>query len=182
MNQTTRRRFLTTSATLAVGGIALTTLPKNSQATSSVTMQGLSVADASRTLSQPPSAVTLTVDGTYTLEGTRPEQSRVVAQVEHNAVSRDMDEVINMEDVMSGDYTLSADLLAHPEVDAEALLPESVDGTTGTEFTIRCILLAVLGGQIQSEAVIEDTATLSLTKDGVELSVSGSGGITVSAQ
>lgn len=181
MNQTTRRRFLTLGSTIAVGGIALTTLP-TTQADSSVTMQGLSVSDASRTLSAPPTAVTLTVNGTYTLEGTTPEQSRVVLQVSHNAVSRDMNEVINTDAVMSGDYTLTADLLAHPEVDAEALLPESVDSTTGTEFVVRVILLAVSGGSIQSEAVIEDTVTLSLTKDGVELSVSGSGGIEVTAQ
>lgn len=181
MNQTTRRRFLTTSATAVVGGIALTTLPKNSQAKSSVTMQGLSVADATKTLSKPPSAVTLTVQGTYTLQGTQPEQSRCVLQCEFNATSRDMDTQINTDAVMQGDYTLSTDLLSHPEVDAQMLLPDSVGATAGSEFVVRVIALAVSGGEIQTEAVIEDTATLSLTKDGVEVLVSGSGGIEVTA-
>lgn len=144
-------------------------------------MGSLNVQGASKTLGQPPTSVTLSVSGRYELVGSTPDQSRVVLQIEHNSVSRDMDEVINLNNIMSGDYRLSADLLAHPEVEAAELVPTTVGQTAQSTFIVRVILLAVSGGSIQQETFLEDTATLSLTRDGLELSLSGSGGISVSA-
>lgn len=173
-----RRKFLLTGGTIAAStaaGLTLLTHPADAQ----LTMGTLDVQGASKTIGNPPSKVTLSVSGRYELTGSTPDQSRVVLQVEHNSVSRDLDEQINLNQIMSGDYSLSADLLAHPEVEASALVPSTVGKTSENTFTIRVILLAVTGGSIQQETYLEDTATLSLTRDGLELTLSGTGSIQV---
>lgn len=143
-------------------------------------MGELSIQGDSQALQDAPSAVTLEVTGSWELTGTEPDQSRVVLQVEFNSTSRDMDEVMALDAPMSGNYTLSTDLLSHPEVDAAALLPTEIGATADSTFTIRVILLAITSGEIQQETYVQDTATLSLTKDGLELSVGGTGSISVS--
>lgn len=176
----TRRRFLAAGATAALGGTALLTTSQETRATADVSMGELSIQGDSQALQDAPTAVTLEVSGSWELTGTQPDQSRVVLQVEYNSTSRDMDEVMELDSPMSGNYTLTADLLAHPEVDASVLLPSEIGATADSTFTIRVILLAISSGEIQQETYVQDTATLSLTKDGLELSVGGTGSISVS--
>ena len=92
-----------------------------------------------------------------------------------------MDEQLVLEDPKAGDYSVSAGLLAHPEIEAEDLIPSEVGKTTETEIQVRIILLAVSNQTIQAETYVEDTASLKLTKSGLKLNVEGSGEIDVSA-
>lgn len=180
MADLTRRRVLTLTGTTLLGGTALLTIPQDSTASAQVEMGSLSINGDSQALQDAPSAVTLEVTGSWELTGTEPDQARVVMQVEFNSTSRDMDEVMALDAPMSGNYTLSADLLSHPEVDAAALLPSEIGATADSTFQIRVILLAVTDGSIVAETFVEDTGTLSLTKDGLTLEVGGSGSISVS--
>lgn len=175
----TRRQILAAGATtLTTGGIA--SLAFTDTAHAEVSMDSLNVQDASKTLDSPPQSVTLEVTGNYQLKGTTPDQSRIVLQLQHNGTTREPDETLNhSEGIMSGSYTLTADVLSHPEISAEGLMPADVDQAKATELTVRVVLLAVSDGTIQKEASVEDTATLSITKDGVTLSVGGEGGLTV---
>lgn len=143
-------------------------------------MDSLDVASADKTLNSPPSSVTLEVTGEYELQGTTPDQSRLVLQLEHNSTTREPDEVLNHSaGIMSGSYTLTGDVLAHPEIDAASLLPGEVGQVKTTEVVVRVVLLAVSDGSIQNETFAEDTASLTFDKDGVTLQVGGSGGFTV---
>jgi hypothetical protein len=175
----TRRQILAaTGATLT--GATITTLAATDTAQAEVSMDSLNVQDASKTLDSPPASVTLEVTGNYQLKGTTPDQSRIVLQLQHNGTTREPDETLNhSEGIMSGSYTLTADVLSHPEITASGLMPAEVNQAKATELTVRVVLLAVSDGTIQKEASVEDTATLSITKDGVTLSVGGEGGLTV---
>ena len=177
----TRRQILAaTGATLT--GATITTLAATDTANAEVSMDSPDVSDTQRTLDSPPESVTLEVTGNYQLQGTTPDQTRVVLQLQHNGTTREPDEILNhSEDIMSGSYTLTADVLGHPEITAEGLMPAEVNQAKATELTVRVVLLAVEGGEIQSEAAVEDTASLSITKDGVTLEVGGEGGLTVTA-
>lgn len=181
MADLTRRRVLTLTGTTVLGGTALLTASTGTRATADVSMGSLDISGDSQALQDAPSAVTLEVTGSWELTGTEPDQARCILQVEFNSTSRDLDEVMELDSPMSGNYTLSSDLLAHPEVDASALLPSEIGATADSTFTIRVILLAISSGEIQQETYVQDTATLSLTKDGLTLEVGGSGSISVSA-
>ena len=173
-----RRKYIIGAATLA-GGVGVFTL--TSQRTKAqVSMDTLSVSGDSATMDQPPSSVALDVSGSWQIDGTPPEQSRVVLQVEHASTSRDMDEIIEMDTPASGVYQLHAQLLDHPEITGADLMPEKVGGKRETEIVVRVILLAVSGGEVQAETFVEDTATITMTKDGLELSVGGAGEVSVS--
>lgn len=176
-----RRKYLAVAGGTALAATTLASIPQES-AGASVSMDGLNVQDNDKTLNSAPSSVTLEVTGQYELQGTTPDQSRLVLQLEHNSTTREPDEILNhSEGIMSGSYTLTGDVLAHPEIDASSLMPVNAGETKTTEITVRVVLLAVSGGEIQNETFVEDTATLSLSKNGVELAVSGSGGLTVTA-
>jgi hypothetical protein len=175
----TRRQYLAAGATaLTTSGIASVALTDTARA--EVSMDSLDVASTQRTLDSPPESVTLEVTGNYQLQGTTPDQSRIVLQLQHGGTTREPDEILHYsEDIMSGSYTLQADVLSHPEISAEGLMPAEVNQAKATEIEVRVVLLAVTGGEIQSEAAVEDTATLSITKDGVTLELSGTGGLTI---
>lgn len=144
-------------------------------------MGTLDISGDTKELDSPPSKVTLTVNGSWEITGNTPEQTRVVLQVHANGTARDMDEQLVLDNPKSGEYSLRAGLLAHPEIEASALIPNEVGKTTDTELTVRVILLAVSNQQIQAETFVEDTAALKLTKSGLELAVSGEGDVSVSA-
>jgi hypothetical protein len=180
MPNLTRRQYLATvtGTSIAAGGLATIALTDTAQA--EVSMDSLDVASTQRTLDSPPQSVTLEVTGNYQLQGTTPDQSRIVLQLQHGGTTREPDEILHYsEDIMSGSYTLQADVLSHPEISAEGLMPAEVNQAKATEIEVRVVLLAVTGGEIQSEAAVEDTATLSITKDGVTLELSGTGGLTI---
>lgn len=144
-------------------------------------MDTLNVQGDTAELSQPPSSVTLTVTGDWEIGGPAPEQSRVILQVEHDATSRDMDEFIDMDTPASGSYQLAAELLDHPEIYGSDLLPAEPGQVTNTEIVVRVILLAINSGEISAESYVEDTASIQLTNDGLELAVGGSGAVNVTA-
>lgn len=175
----TRRQFLAaTGATVTTATVGAVAITRDAQA--QVSMDSLDVLDTQRTLSSPPESVTLEVSGSYELTGTPPEQSRLVLQLQHSGTTREPDEILHYsENIMSGSYTLTADVLAHPEITAGGLMPDSVNQAKATEITVRVVLLAVSGGSIQRETAVEDTAMLSITKDGVTLQVGGTGSIEV---
>ena len=175
----TRRQYFAAGATaLTTSGIASVALTDTARA--EVSMDSLDVASTQRTLDSPPESVTLEVTGNYQLQGTTPDQSRIVLQLQHGGTTREPDEILHYsEDIMSGSYTLTADVLSHPEISAEELMPGEVNQAKATEITVRVVLLAVSDGSIQNEVSVEDTAALSITKDGVTLQVGGTGSIEV---
>lgn len=144
-------------------------------------MGTLDISGDTKEMDSPPSSVTLTVNGSWEITGTAPEQSRCILQVHANGTARDMDEQLTLDSPKSGEYSLSAGLLDHPEIEAAELIPSDVGKTAETTLTIRVILLAVSNQQIQAETYVEDTAALKLTKSGLELAVGGSGEVEVSA-
>ena len=174
-----RRGFILSGSALA-GGVGLLTL--TSQRTrAEVDMGTLSISGDTKEMDSPPSSVQLTVDGSWEITGSTPEQTRVVLQVHADGTARDMDERLVMDNPAAGDYSVSAGLLDHPEIEADELIPSEVGKTAETELTVRIILLAVSNQQIQAETHVEDTAVLKLTKSGLKLAVEGSGEIDVSA-
>lgn len=174
-----RRKYLLGAATLA-GGVGVVTL--SSQRTKAqVAMDTLDVSGDTASMSEPPSSVMLSVSGSWTIDGQTPEQARVVLQVECNSTSRDMAEMLEMDSPGAGEYALEAQLLDHPEITGADLLPQDVGKQKQTEIVVRTILLAIESGEIQNEVFAEDTATITLTKDGLELSIEGTGNVSVSA-
>lgn len=174
----TRRRVLAAGAGLLAtgGGIAVATRSSNAE----VSMGELDVSGDSATVSEPPGEITIGVSGDYAINGhTPPEQARTILQIEVDGTSDDLDESVFMDAVTEGSYSLSANLYGHRNVERGSLLPEGNGETSSVELTIRVILLAVSGGEIQTETFVEDTATLELTKDGMSLSVGGSGEVSV---
>lgn len=174
-----RRGFVLSGSALA-GGVGLLTI-STERTRAEVSMGTLDISGDTKEMDSPPSSVTLTVNGNWEITGNTPEQSRVVLQIHAGETARDMDEHLELDSPSAGDYSLSAGLLDHPEIDAEALIPSEVGKTAETKLTIRVILLAVSNQTIQAETYVEDTATLTLTKSGLELSVNGSGEVDVSA-
>jgi hypothetical protein len=148
-----------------------------------VTMDTLTVADDSATLTDPPKAVTLEVSGEWQVAAaSTPDEVRLVLQVVYDGTGEDLTEDVVFDAGESGDYQLSADLFGHPELSQSTVMPTENGQEATTEITARVICMAVSGGEIQQEASIKDTATLTLTKDGIEVSVGGTGGLTVQPQ
>ena len=175
--QMTRRQFGIAGATL-LGGVGIVSVTSQ-EARAEVAMDTLDVSGDDASLSQPPSAVDLTVSGSWKIDGPTPEQARVVLQVEYDGQAEDMAEHLEMDTPASGDYSLSAQLLDHKHIDGAMLLPDSPGQVKTTDIVVRIILLAVSGGEIQSETKVEDTASLRVTNDGVQLAVGGTGSIDV---
>jgi len=144
-------------------------------------MGTLDISGETKEMDSPPSKVTLSVNGSWQITGSTPDQTRVVLQVHANGTARDMDEQLVLDQPKSGDYSVSASLLDHPEIEGSELIPSEVGKTATTELTIRIILLAVSNQAIQAETYVEDTAALKLTKSGLKLAVQGSGDVVVSA-
>ena len=144
-----RRKYILGGATLA-GGVGLLTLTSD-RTKAQVSMDTLDVSGASKSMSQPPSSVTLTVGGKWQIDGPTPEQARCVLQVEHNSTNRDMDEYIAMDTPASGSYELAAQLLDHPEIAASDLLPNEAGQVRNTVIVVRVILLAISSGERQAE-------------------------------
>lgn len=91
-----------------------------------------------------------------------------------------MAEHIELDTPSSGTYELGVELLDHPEIRGSDLLPSESGQVTNTEIIVRVILLAITGGEIIDEVFVEDTASIQLTNNGLELVVGGSGSIEVS--
>jgi len=174
-----RRQLLTSGFALGAAGVGIS-LFGSDPARANVTMDSLTVADDSATLADPPEAVTLAVSGQWEIIASNPpEQVRQVLQVVYDGTGEDLTENVVFDAPDSGDYQLSADLFGHPELSQSVVMPAENGQVATTELTARVIVMAVSGGEIQQEASIEDTAALTLTKDGIEVSVGGSGGLTV---
>lgn len=174
-----RRQLLTSGFALGAAGVGLS-LFGSDPARADVTMDSLTVADDSATLADPPETVTLAVSGQWEVAATStPDEVRLVLQVVYDGTGEDLTEDVIFDAGESGDYQLSADLFGHPELSQSVVMPAENGQVATTEITARVICMAVSGGEIQQEASIEDTAALTLTKDGIEVSVGGAGGITV---
>ena len=173
------RRNYILGGTAAVGGVGILTMTAE-RTRAEVDWDTLNITGGDATLSSPPSAVTVSVGGSYEISGPATvERSRVILQIIVDGTARDMAETDKLDSPMSGSYSLSADILGHPEVEAAALIPEEVGETASTELTIRVILLAIRDGSIADETTIETTRSITLTRDGLTLAVRGSGEIQI---
>lgn len=179
--QLTRRRVLGVGGTLlaAGGGLGLSTRDATA---AEVSMGELDVSGDSATVDEPPSEILVSVSGEYRVEGpSPPEQSRTVLQVRVGDTSDDLDTGVYLDSPAEGSYSHSVDLYDHRAVERGSLIPQEVGETVEVPLRVRVILLAVTDGSIQAETYAEDNATLTLTLDGLELSVGGSGSVSIPA-
>lgn len=174
-----RRKALAGCGTALTGGL-VAALGLTGRTRAAVEMDTLSIAGDSATLAEPPSAIMVQVSGEYQIDGpTTPDQARTVLQLEIAGASDDLDEAIFMDAPTGGSYTLQADAFSHRNLERGDLLPTATGETRSVDVTVRVILLAVSDGSIMAESHIEKTAQVELTKDGLQMSLGGSGDIQV---
>lgn len=175
----TRRKLLAGSAGLLAGAGALQavgTRPVRAQVSGDFSVSG----DAA-TVGEPPQAITVEASGDYSIDAPAPpEQARLVLQVHVDGSAGDLAEVIHF-DSLGGSYALEADIFEHRNITRGDLTPEAAGEQATWDVLLRVILLVVEGGKIQTEAFVEDTAELALTREGYDLTVSGTGSVTVQA-
>lgn len=173
----TRRKLLVGSGCLLGGYGAFQAL-----ATGKVSAQvsgDFSVTGDSATVGEPPQSITVAADGEYAIDAPAPpEQARLVLQTHVNGSAGDLAEDIQF-DSAGGTYSLEADLYSHRNVSRGDLTPDAAGEQAVWDVLLRVILLVVNGGEIQAEDFVEDTAQLGLTRDGFDLTVGGTGSVTI---
>jgi len=177
-----RRQYLTTGITLgaATAGALAWPFGDGGRAQASVTMGQLSISDDEATVSNPPAEITLSVSGEWTVTApSTPEQVRQVLQIEYDGTAEDIAENVNFDGGDSGTYSLSANVFDHPELSGDVVIPAESGQVKTTEITVRVIVMVVSDGEIQQEASVEDTASVRITRNGIEIAVGGSGSVEV---
>lgn len=179
-----RRRVLAGTTTLALGGLGAALWPSE-RATAQVTMGTLEVSGDDATLSEPPSRIDVSVSGEWSVDSpTVPEQVKTTLQVHVNGQNGLVDDVAETAafDQASGTFDLTADLLAdHAEVTASTFMPGEAAESQTTDLLVRVVVGAIVNGELAAENFAEDTASVTITKDGMVVELGGSGGVNVVA-
>lgn len=171
--------MLAGAATLAgVSGVA--TL--SSESASADVSGDFQATGADATVSGVPSAIRIDASGAWSVESAGPiEQVRITLQAR---VDGEIDDLATdvIFDATSGEYAVSADVLAdHRDVDASAFMPDTPGETEATDVVIRVVVSAVRDGGVVAEASVEDTATVTVTEAGVAVTTGGQASVSVEA-
>lgn len=176
----TRRRLL---AGVGVAGASTASLAfVTDDAEAAVELGNLTVDDASATLDAPPASVTLGVSGEFevTTNGT-PEMVKSTLQVEYDGTTAELGTDATY-DATQGTFAFSdVDVLKHEDLSADGITPDQPGATQTTELTIRVIVGVVSDGSLVAESQLEDTATLTVTNEGVEIALGATGSLSIDA-
>jgi hypothetical protein len=173
-----RRRVLLGAGALALGtgSIAYAT---SERASAEVTMGQLSIDGDDAGVSNPPERIDINVDGEFSIASSQtPERVEVVCQVHVDGTADDIATVSKFE-VSDGTYSLSANLYEHRDVAQGDLTPSTSGEVVTTELTVRIICGAIVEGERVSEDFVEDSATIEITKEGMQVNLSGSGSVDI---
>lgn len=175
-----RRTTLAAAAGVAGGAGVMATLGSDTaEAAIDAEAGPLEVQGADRTVGGQPQAVTVSVAGSFDVAATETmEQVRVTLQIEVNGTSDDLatDAVF---DTNSGTFDLSANLLDHRDVRSGDLTPSENGASTTTEVVARVIIAAINNDELKAEKVLQDSADLRLTRQGIEIVAEATGNVTV---
>lgn len=168
---------------IALGATGLTLTSEDSQAMA-LQIDGLNVADSNREISNTVTAVQLGVDGQYEYS-TSAEVTRVVFRLEVRPINGEWSQLDafalrdNLSSEQSDTYSLSGNLVQHHQIDASEFNPSSKGESKTVSVEVR-VKMSVSGsdGKI-GEEVVDDSASITVSKTGVSLSssLSGSGSV-----
>lgn len=179
---TTTRTVLAALAVLLAsvggGGVVLTSFSDGATAQASVTGD-FAVTGANETVDGPPSDVTVSASGTWDVTASsKPAMVEVTLQVLRDGQASDLS-ATSAYGEFNGSYDLSASLFEHDSIASGDLVPSTSGESKSTDVTLRVVVAVVDGGSVIAEEFVEDTATITLTRNGLEVSITGSGEIQV---
>lgn len=175
----TRRRVVAgLGATVATGGGVLA-LTDRDPVRAEVTMGELAIDDEAATVAGPPEKIRVSASGEFDVESSAPvERVDCILQVEVDGTADDLATDTDFEDA-AGTYDVAANLYDHRAVSTGDLTPADGPATTETDLTVRIVCAAIVDGEIAAEAVVEEAVTLAITREGMTVSVGGSGSVDV---
>jgi len=177
----TRRQIIASAGTLITGGIATSIATQPTTGQTSVSVNGLSVPDAS-TQASSLSDIGLAIDGDYQYS-TNQEPSRIVIRLSasRNNGYRQIDalEPTPNSPSDSGGYELSGSLLNLQSLQSGELVPSNPGETNSYTIDIRVAMEITHPNGQTAQATAEETVTIDVTKSEVTISASigGSGQI-----
>lgn len=176
-----RRRVLAGVGTVAAGGLGVAAWGTD-RASAQVTMGELDVSGADETVDGPPNRIDVAVSGEWSVDASSaPEMTEVILQIHVNGEDAADLDTHTAFDATAGSYSVETDLYSHPAVMQGDLTPDAAGAAKTTELLIRIVARAVDGGDIVAEDHVEDTASLTLTADGMDVVVGGNGDVEVIA-
>lgn len=168
----TRRRVLAGAGSAVVAGGGLFALAPD-DASAEVTMGDFSLSGADANVTDAPAAIDVRATGEWQVDApSPPEQVQTTLQIEVNGTADDLATDAGF-DASAGAFDLEADLLDHRDVTADDLTPADPGATKTTDVTVRVIVSAVRSGEVVAEASVDGTKPLTLTRDGMVVSVGG---------
>ena len=170
----TRRRAIAGAVVGATGVGGVAHLAGDASAQAEVSGEFSATGDEA-TLSAPPAALRVDATGEWTVETSGSlQQVEVTLQVGYDGSVAEIDETVVF-DATSGTYDLRGDALAgHDDLTATALMPDGTDETQTTELRVRVVVTAARDGSIVAESSVEETVTVDIGANGVEVTVGGS--------
>lgn len=180
----TRRRAVASAAAVGVGGLGLTSLTGDT-VSAEVTMGEFTATGDSATVSNVPSTVSLSTSGEWSVTAPNGSVEQVMLTLNAAVDGGDGADVASdrVFDATEGTFSLSGELIAdHPDVTGEMFVPADADGEKTTPVRVAVIVSAVQNGEVVADARAEDTADVTVTKEGVKVHVGGSATIDVSPE
>lgn len=162
-----------------LGGIGALTIGSQ-EASATVTMGELSMTGDEANVNDPPTRIDVAVSGEYAIiSTTTPEKVETILQVEVDGLVDDLDMQVDF-DQTSGTYLITADIFSnHNDISQGYFTPADPDSQKVTDVIVRVVCRGVIGGEIRAEAVVEDTVTVTINRDGMNVSVGGEGSVSV---
>jgi hypothetical protein len=175
----TRRRVLAAAGGATLAGLAV--LESGSRRTrAEVSMGEFSVSGDSATVDGPPAAITITASGEFEIQAPEPPE-KVEQTLQVRLGGGDSDDLARDAafDTASGSFDFSTGLYSHQAVERGDLTPTSAGQTRETDLRVRVIVGASRGGELIAESYVEETATLSITQEAIEVSIGGSASVSI---
>jgi len=182
-----RRTALGGIATTLVGGTAVYTLSDESKGTQ-VSVDELSIPSENAKLVNPLDTLTITVDGSYQLESDV-QPTKVVLRLEAKKSTVDnytqltvTETQADLSKEMTNDFSLNANLLNLPNVNAPDLSPQEIGNTESLSLDFRLKLEVRNDGSVVDTHSVKESSTVEITKKepGMKATIDAQGNITAS--
>lgn len=176
-----RRSLLAGIGGVLGGGAVVGVVVSRSPGVDATSIDGFAIADGSATLDGEPDSVDVLVDGTFEWAMDSPVDTvRADLEIEHDGVVEQLDQDVVFDPALEGsrEFSMVADLLEHPAVEASDF--DVDEGHTETlSFDAAIEVTAVDGGSTEQLERVTDDFVIEVTGEGIFLSVAAEGEVQI---